>query len=111
MTTRSTSASAASDFEIGCVAREPRGRGARADDQRAGARQRRGDRIRQAECEEVRLWIGTQHAERQHDDASERLRQRPRAVAVRCSARRAAPRPSHPQRLAAPRVAWPARGE
>ena len=87
MTTRSTSASAASALRSGA---SPGNRAAVALERTISepvARQRRGDRIRQAERQEVGLWIGTQHAERQHDDASERLRQCPRAVAVRSRAR------------------------
>ena len=76
MTTRSTSASAASALRSGRLAGEARGGRARSHDQRADARERRGDRVRQAEGQKVGLRIGTQHAERQHHQPRERLRQR-----------------------------------
>ena len=82
MTTRSTSASAASALRSGV---SPAKRAAVALErtiERADARQRRRDRVRQAERQEVRLGIGTQHAERQHDEARERAGQRRRVVAV-----------------------------
>ena len=82
MTTRSTSASAASALRSGA---SPAKRAATAldrSDQRSDARQRRRDRVRQAEREEVRFGIRTQDAERQHDQARQRLRQRRGVVAV-----------------------------
>jgi len=61
---------------------EARGRRTRADDDRADARQRRRDGIRQAEREEIRFGIGTQHTEGEHHESCERARQRRRIVAV-----------------------------
>ena len=94
MTTRSTSASAASALRSGASPGEARGDGARAHDERADARQRRGDRVGQAEGEEVRLGIGAQDAERQHDEARER-----RAPAPAC---RRAVHAAHGAQLARP---------
>ena len=95
MTTRSTSASAATSLEIRRLAGEARGDGAGAHDQRADAGQRRRDGVRQAEGQKVRLGIGTQDAERQHDEPRERAGQDGRVVARPRRERREAPRPSN----------------
>ena len=60
-------------LEVGRLAGKSRRDGARANDQRAGAGQGRGNRIGQAERQEVRLRIGTQRAERQHHETREHL--------------------------------------
>ena len=110
MTTRSTSASAASALRSGASPAKRAADRARAHDQRADRRERRGDRVRQAEGEEVGLGIRPQHAERQHDEARQRVRQRRRRRRRRCRGSRAAPRPS-PRRTPADRpAAWPAPG-
>ena len=69
-------------LEVRSVAGEARGDGARAQDQRADPRQRRRDRVGQAEGEEIGFGIGPQHAERQDDESRQRLRQRRRGAAV-----------------------------
>ena len=69
-------------LEVGRFAGEARGRRARSHDQRSDARQRRRDRVRQAERQEVGLGIRPQDAKGQHDDARERARHRARVVAV-----------------------------
>ena len=83
MITRSTSASAASALRSGVSAPN---RAAttleRTISDRVG-RQRGGDGVGQAEREKVGLGIGSQDAERQDDEARERVRQR------RCGARSA----------------------
>ena len=75
-------------LEVGCVAGEARCRGARAHDERADTGQRRRDRIRQAERQEVGLRIGPQDAKRQHDDPRERSG--PSRVCRRCRCHRTA---------------------
>jgi hypothetical protein len=59
-----------------------RGRHARTHDERSDARQRCRDGIWQAEGQEIGLRIGAQDAERQHDEACERVRERRRVVGV-----------------------------
>ena len=81
ITTRSTSTSAARALRSGRLPGEARGGGAGAHDQRADARQRRRDRVRQAEGQEVRLGVGAEDAERQHHEARERAGQGRRVVA------------------------------
>ena len=69
--------------------REPAGRSARADDQRLQTRQRAGDRVGEAEREEVGLRVLPQDPERQHDEARERVRRGARVpVSPRASAAR-----------------------
>ena len=97
-------------LEVRRLAGEARGGGARAHDQRADARQRGRDRVRQAEGEEVGLRIGPQDAERQHDQPRQRARQRRRVVAV--DAANGAQLLGHRvgRRRPLRRAAWPARG-
>ena len=59
---------------------EPRGGRARPHDERADAGERRGDRVGQAEREKIRLGIGAQHPEGQHDEARQRARRHRRVV-------------------------------
>ena len=110
MTTRSTSASAASAFRSGASPAKRAAVGARPHDQRADARQRRRDRVGQAEGQEVRLGIGTQDAEGQHHEAREGACQRGRVLARRRRPARAARPPSPRPRRGGPRDAWPAPG-
>ena len=77
-------------LEVGRLAGEARGDGARSHDQRSDAGQRRRDGVGQAERQEVGLRIGAQDAERQHDEARQRVRQRRRVVAVDAARSRAA---------------------
>ena len=69
-------------LEVRCVTGEARRDRAGTDDERADARQRRRDRIGQAERQKVRLGIGTHDAERQHHEARERLGPDRRLVAA-----------------------------
>jgi len=68
-------------FEVRCFASETSDRGCGTHDQRAESRKRRGDGIRQAEGEEVRIRIGAQDTEWQHHEASERASQGRRFIA------------------------------
>ena len=74
-------------LEIRRLTGEPRGRGAGAHDQRANARQRRRDGVRQAEGQEVRLGIGAQDAERQHHQPRERAGESRRLIALQAAHR------------------------
>ena len=62
-------------LEVRRLSGKARGNRARAHDERADARQRRRDGIRQAEGQKVRVGIGTQGTERQHDEPGESLSQ------------------------------------
>ena len=79
VTIASTSASAPIWLGADRIAREPGRRHARSDDQRLQAAERAGERVGQAEGEELGLGVRPQHAERQHDESrhADRLRQAP----------------------------------
>ena len=76
MTTRSTSASAASALRSGASPAKRDATALERNDERADPRERRGDRVRKAEGEEVGLRIRPQDAERQHHEPRERVRER-----------------------------------
>ena len=96
-------------LEIGSVAGEARGDGARSQDQRADGRERRRDRIGQAEGEEIGFGVRPQDAKRQDDESRQRPGQRRRGAVVRARDAREAPPPSPPPMAADRPAAWPAR--
>lgn len=63
-------------FQVRQLAAEARSGGARTHHHRTEPRQGRSDRVRQAECQEVDLGIGAQHAKRQHHESRQRVRER-----------------------------------
>ncbi len=80
--------------------------GARAEDERTDPRERSSNCVRQAECEKVGLRIRPQHAERQHHEPRERVREGMDAQSRRCRVRRAVPPPSPRPTRVDPRDAW-----
>ncbi len=69
-------------LQIRRLAGKPRGDGTGSKDERSVTRQGCRDCVGQAERQEIRLGIGTQHAERQHDQTGERAGQGRRRVAI-----------------------------